>query len=167
VRLVGQVVTVSLETMKIVRSLPALDDAMKTTTPEKPRTPLAEQIAELKKLGKGWHEPDTPAPDPETLDRFAAFLGPAAAAAGLGEPFLYPSLEGGAQAEWPVKGWDLSATVEPRSDDILVHASEIPGDRDDETLLTFRDSGAPRAFAEFVAGLGRGSPTRPSTRKGR
>jgi len=160
-RLVGQVITVSLETMKLVRSLPPLGggDADRTTM-STPTTKLSDQVAEIKALGKGWHEPDTPAPDARTIEQFGRFLALAVDAANISDPFLYATPEGGAQAEWPLGDWVVEASVQPGMGEVLLHATELQGHGDEETILRLKDKRAPEAFAEFIRKLGtKGNPS--------
>lgn len=158
VRLIGQIVTISIETMKIVRALPPLDTESTPTKEKGARTSLAEQVAELKALPKGWHEPDTQPPDAPTLDRFAHFLDVIIRAANLETPFLYATPEGGAEAEWSLDGWALGASIAPSAEEIVVRATELQGRRGMHEQFELADDKAPGKFASFVKGLGKGSP---------
>ena len=158
VRLIGQIVTISIETMKIVRALPPLDTESMPTKQKAARTSLSEQVAELKALPKGWHEPDTQPPDAAMLDRFARFLDAVVRAANLETPFLYATPEGGAEAEWSVNGWALSASIALSAEEIVVRATELQGRRGMHEQFDLGDDKAPGKFASFVKGLGKGSP---------
>jgi predicted helicase len=164
VRLIGQVITVSVETMKIIRAFPPLDDgerrADQAESKGAPKTPLTAQVAALKTLKTGWHEPGVPAPDATLLDHFEAFLKSAIRAAKLSEPFLYATLDGGAQAEWPLKGWELSATVFPKRTDVRLSASSLESAPWRTVMLENMDAAALRAFAKFVQELARSGKTR-------
>ena len=157
VRLIGQIVTVSLETMKIVRALPPLDAEPMPAKQEGAHTPLDEQVAELKALRKGWHEPDTEPPHPATLDAFARFLEVAVSQAGLETPFLYATPEGGAEAEWSLDGWALGVSITPTAKKMLVRATELVGKRSLQEEIKLRDEDAAATFAAFVKALDKGS----------
>jgi hypothetical protein len=146
-----------METIKIVRQLPSLDGAARETKVASaiaPVTQLAKRVSELKTLRKGWYEPETPAPDARTIDHLAQFAAIASTSAGLAEPFLYATLDGGAQAEWPLTNWEVVARVTPGAITIALQASSLTKRSSRRIDVPLADvNAASTAFAKFVASL--------------
>jgi hypothetical protein len=57
--------------------------------------------------------------------------------------------------------------VQPGADEILLHATELQGHRDEEVVLNLMDRRAPVAFAEFVRNLGNTGTTVGGSHAGR
>jgi hypothetical protein len=69
------------------------------------------RLDELSRLQDGWLDGDGTAPSPTLLDHLkTAFEGNFDPELPL--PYLYPTIEGGIQAEWTLNGWDVSLEVD-------------------------------------------------------
>lgn len=66
------------------------------------------RLDELARVQPGWFNGDGEAVDPETIAFLRQTL-PEWMAAGMPRPRLYPTLDGGVQAEWDAHGYSASA----------------------------------------------------------
>jgi hypothetical protein len=111
---------------------------------------LAAQFEDLAKLRDGWFEPDTAALDPAGLKAFHRFLEQAVREHGIPRPFLYPTPDGEARAEWSFPDWEVSATIQIRGRLLHLHATHLKSDDSEEAELSLESEGAVSSFAKFV-----------------
>lgn len=111
---------------------PVLDeDADALASPDGP-SPFDVQFADLKRLAHGWFDVDTPALDPDGLDAFRSFLERALEASEIPRPYIYPTPEAEARAEWSLSGWEVSATARLRTRMVYVAATHLKNDSFEE-----------------------------------
>lgn len=101
------------------------------------RTPLEKRIAEIGQLSDGWFESNSPHLDRGGLRKFEKFLNRVLAGGGLPTPYVYPTPEGDAQAEWSLPTWEVSAAVTLASGALHLHATHLDSNlsRDVETTI--------------------------------
>lgn len=98
--------------------------------------PLPEQFARLRRLPPGWLEPSTPALDSQGLGEFESFLESVVAAAECPLPFLYPTEDGGARAEWTLGPWEVALTADLTSGAVEFHATNVTADTQEQLSAT-------------------------------
>jgi hypothetical protein len=69
------------------------------------------RLYELRALGDGWLEGKGKSPSPAGLDWLAAAFEQRFAAQ-LRQPYLYPTAEGGIQAEWSMNPWEIFLEID-------------------------------------------------------
>lgn len=111
---------------------------------------LAAQFEDLAKLKDGWFEPDTPALDSAGLKAFHEFLEQAVREHSLPLPFLYPTPDGEARAEWSFPDWEVNATIQLREHLLHLHATHLKSDDSEEAQLSLESDGAVSSFARFI-----------------
>lgn len=114
-------------------------------------SPIDAQIDDLRALEPGWYEPDTPALDAEGLERLRRFLHTVLEGIALPRPYLYPTPEAGARAEWPVGGWDVSAKFDLGAGSAELHAAELDGEGLVEESLSLDDLHAAERLRRFLS----------------
>jgi hypothetical protein len=114
------------------------------------RTPLEKRIAEIGELREGWFEPQSPRLDSSGLRNFEKFLNRVLAAGSLPTPYVYPTPEGNAQAEWSFPTWEVSAAVSLTSGMLHLHATHLDSDHSREAETTIEAPGAVDAVLEFM-----------------
>lgn len=109
------------------------------------------RIVEIAELRDGWFGPGSPRLDPSGLLRFRTFMNHILDESSIPAPYLYPTPDGGAQAEWSFPSWEVSASTSLASGVLHLHATHLESDlsRDAETTLTAPD--AVDAFLEFMS----------------
>lgn len=96
--------------------LPGLTEGMSAKEPAPPSDPrdVTNRLEELADLRDGWLDGRGRAPDPEHLRwlarSFDSRFDPA-----LPLPYLYPTAEGGIQAEWTLENWEASLEIDLHS----------------------------------------------------
>jgi hypothetical protein len=95
----------------------------------------------MAKLERGWFDPESPSLDPNELIRFRALMN-MMISRGVPSPYLYPTPEGGAQAEWSFPAWEVSVSMSQRGGDLHLHATNLQSDlsRDQQTSISAPDA---------------------------
>lgn len=114
-------------------------------------SPLDARIAELAALREGWFGPGSVPLDPSGLENFKAFLNQALASGGIPAPYIYPTPEGGAQAEWSFPSWEVSATAFFESGVLQLHATHLESDLGREVEIPLASAGAVDSFLAFMS----------------
>ncbi len=114
-------------------------------------TPLDERIAEIARLQEGWFEPGSPRLDPDGLAKFGSLMNRILSEGGVPAPYIYPTPEGGAQAEWSFPHWEVSATASLASGALHLHATHLETDRSRDIETTLDADNAVDAFLEFMS----------------
>lgn len=108
------------------------------------------QFDELKLLQRGWFEEDTPPLDPAGLDMFRSFLHSVLGGSDIPLPYLYPTPEGDARAEWSFPEWEVSATAELARRSIVLHATHLRSDAFEERELSMDATDGVVGFTKFI-----------------
>ena len=120
---------------------------------ESGRTPLKKRMADIGELREGWFEPSSPRLNPGGLRNFESFLDRVLAAGGLPTPYVYPTPEGDAQAEWSFPTWEVTAAVSLTSGVLRLHATHLNSDLSRDVETTLEAPGAVEALLEFMTEL--------------
>jgi hypothetical protein len=97
------------------------------------------RLAELAKLKDGWLDGKGRAAAKEKLDWLASSFH-AWFDAGLPLPYLYPTAEGGIQAEWTLSGWEVSLEIDLETQQGDYQAFNLRSDECNEFSLSLRES---------------------------
>ena len=120
---------------------------------EEPRlkgpAPLRKQFADLLALSEGWFEPGTPALNKSGLASVQGFI-TTAVALGVPVPYLYPTPDGEARAEWSLGRWEVSATFDLIENVGRLHATHLDSDTTEEGDLAVGGADAVATFSHFV-----------------
>ena len=114
-------------------------------------TPLDVRIAEIAKLQEGWFEPGSSRLDPDGLAKFRSLMQDVLSQGDIPAPYIYPTPEGGAQAEWSFPHCEVSATASLASGALHLHATHLETDRSRDIETTLNADNAVDAFREFMS----------------
>ncbi|MDX6404416.1 MAG: adenine-specific DNA-methyltransferase [Blastocatellia bacterium] len=117
------------------------------------RTPLEKRIAEIGELPDGWFEPNSPHLERSGLRKFEKFLKRVLAGGGLPTPYVYPTPEGDAQAEWSLPTWEVSASVTLASGELHLHATHLDSDLSRDVETTIDSPGSVDTLIDFMSDL--------------
>jgi hypothetical protein len=97
------------------------------------------QIEQLKQLPTGWLDGEGEPPSAQLLDQIGAWL-----EKHLGSeqalPRLYPTPEGGVEAEWLIGRLDLSIEFDPNTSTVQWHAMDLDRDSVEEDIVPLHDA---------------------------
>jgi hypothetical protein len=113
-------------------------------------SPIPAQVDTLKALERGWFDEDSEPFDKGALDWFQTLLTGVVDAFRLPTPYLYPTPEGTARAEWSTPSWELIVNVElgQRSADLI--ASRVGSDDFEEVHIALTEPGGESRLGRFV-----------------
>jgi hypothetical protein len=117
------------------------------------RTPLEKRITEIGELRDGWLEPNSPHLNRTGLRKFEKFLKRVLAGGGLPTPYVYPTPEGDAQAEWSLPTWEVSAAVTLASGELHLHATHLDSDLSRDVETTIDSPGSVDTLIDFMSEL--------------
>lgn len=83
------------------------------------------RLGEIAALRPGWYEPGVPVPSGESVSGMLRFMETVILPCGVPVPFLYPTLDGGVQAEWSHGDWEISATLEESGQSVQLDAVNV------------------------------------------
>ncbi|MFT3774372.1 MAG: hypothetical protein QM820_54125 [Minicystis sp.] len=137
----------------IVYALSTPMNAMKLDTISAPvmaAVPLARHVEALRALTPGWYDETSPAYAPEALDWLATQIRELLDAFGLPAPFLYPTPEGLARAEWSAPRWEVVANIDLGARVAEVIAARADGDEARELTVAFDELGDESVLGRFL-----------------
>lgn len=117
---------------------------------------LAVVRARLKELGAlrdGWLDGRGVAPTRESIRFCGELLGLLVTTWDLPAPHLYPTEEGGIQAEWTFGAWEVEAVFDFAKQVIVAGAVNINTSEEQNTVIRIDDPLADAELANFVLGL--------------
>jgi hypothetical protein len=96
------------------------------------------RLEEFKTLRNGWLDGKGIAPAPKDLDWLIdAFQ--SHYPDGVPLPYLYPTAEGGVQAEWSLKGWEISLEIDVDQHQGQWHALDMSNEQEEEKTLNLNE----------------------------
>lgn len=107
------------------------------------------RLDKLKELGDGWLDGRGVALDRPLLQRVAVWFDEQLDE-GLPLPRIYPTPEGGVEAEWLVGRLDVSVEFDPRTELAELHAMDLDTDKVEEQTARYDDPEAMRALGEIL-----------------
>jgi hypothetical protein len=113
-------------------------------------TPIEIQIESLKALAPGWYDDTSPAYEPAALDWLTRLLKGLLDGFRLPTPYLYPTPEGLARAEWSAPHWEIIATIDLATRSAEVLAARVDSDEIHELPVAFTEPGAESALGRFL-----------------
>ncbi len=109
------------------------------------------QVRSLLDLGAGWFDEQSPAFQAEPMGWLANVLRGLVDSFHLPTPYIYPTPEGGARAEWSTRGWEVAATVDLTSKTVEAFAARVGSEEVHELPLVLTQPGAEPKLGRFVA----------------
>lgn len=113
-------------------------------------TPIDKQADALAALPDGWFDEDSRAYDPSALAWLAKLFTAVQEAFGLPTPYVYPTPEGQARAEWPGSGWEVIVTVDLKAREANLMAVKLGSDRVEEDHAILAQPGGESRLGKFV-----------------
>ena len=121
-----------------------------TTTPLGCSAPIEEQVKALQALSDRWFDEDSRAFDPTQLQWLGRLLGAVQDAFQLPTPYVYPTPEGQARAEWPGAGWEIIVNLDLQSHEADLTAVKLNSDRVDEDHVLVGQAGGESRLGKFI-----------------
>ena len=110
------------------------------------------QLGELREMEDGWLDGEGLAPKHELLDWLSERFD-LAYPDELPLPHVYPTVEGGVQAEWSMSGQEVSLKVDPATREGAWHLLDMATDSEDEQALHLTDDSGWRWLTEQIYSL--------------
>lgn len=111
------------------------------------------RLVDLRELEDGWLDGQGSAPPAGAIDRLERILEEMLSEYRLRTPYLYPTPEGGIQAEWPFEQFEVSAAFDFEADEVYLHVASSRGRFSEEKTVAIGDLDK---IAEFVQRFGGG-----------
>ncbi len=112
---------------------------------------LLVQFDRLRDLAPGWFEPNTPALDRQGLIWLQAFLTRVTEQSACRRPFLYPTEEGEARAEWTLGTWEVALTADLSTARVDAHATDVRSDETRQLQLSLIADGDAARFVQWLS----------------
>jgi hypothetical protein len=109
---------------------------------------LLSQIECIRSLHYGWHDGDGLAPSSHMLNQISAWLDESHLLGAQPPPRLYPTPEGGVEAEWLIGRLDLSIEFEPNSYTVHWHAMDLDRNKVEEDTVPLHDTAKLQALGQ-------------------
>ena len=113
-------------------------------------TAVDQQVDSLGSLPDRWFDDDSRAFDPAALEWLGRLLGAVQEAFRLPTPYVYPTPEGQARAEWPGAGWEVIVNVDLQTREANLTAVKLGSDRVDEDHVVLGQPGGESRLGRFV-----------------
>lgn len=113
-------------------------------------TSVEEQIEVLRRLPRGWLDGSGIPFDPRALDWLAGLLRRVVDDYEIPPPYVYPTPEGMARAEWTGAGWDVVANIDLKLKVAGTVAMGISPEPVDSETFSLADPEGERRFGQFV-----------------
>lgn len=113
-------------------------------------TPIEQQVDALRALPPGWFDESSPSFDPPSLDWLARLFRGVLDGFALPSPYLYPTPEGFARAEWPGARWEVVANIDLGTKLADVLAVRLDSDRVDEEHFPLDQPGGESKLGRFL-----------------
>jgi hypothetical protein len=113
-------------------------------------TPIEQQVEALRALPSGWFDESSRAFDPRSLEWLASLFRGVLDSFELPSPYLYPTPEGLARAEWPGSAWEIVANIDLGLKLADVLAVRIGSDRVDEQRFPLDQPGGESRLGRFL-----------------
>lgn len=110
------------------------------------------RLNELRKLEDGWLDGEGLAPNDDALSRLAASFD-RYYPRGLPLPHVYPTIEGGVQAEWSIQSNEVSLNVNLSTLEGEWHSLDMDTDNEERRMLNLVDTGCWAWLAERIRSL--------------
>ena len=113
-------------------------------------TSVGDQVDALRSLPDRWFDDDSRAFDPVTIEWLGKLLSAVQDAFDLPTPYVYPTPEGHARAEWPGSGWEVIVSVDLQKREAALTAVKLGSDRIDEDHVSLMKAGGESRLGKFV-----------------
>ena len=113
-------------------------------------TAIDRQVDALESLPDRWFDDDSRAYDPAALAWLAKLLGAVQEAFRLPTPYVYPTPDGQARAEWPGACWEVIVNVDLTTREADLTAVKLGSDRVEEDHVVLGQPGGESRLGKFV-----------------
>jgi hypothetical protein len=115
-------------------------------------TPVETQVQSLKALAPGWYDDEGLGFEADKLDWLSKLLIAVLDGFQLPRPYIYPTPEGFARAEWPGAKWDVSTNFDlgARQADVFAVRVDIDSDEHHELTVPLTEPGAETKLGRFL-----------------
>lgn len=113
-------------------------------------TPVDAQLESLKALARGWYDEMSPEFDAERLDWLSKLLVALLDGFQLPRPYIYPTPEGLARAEWPGAKWEVISKFDLASREADVLAVRVDSEELHELTVPLGEPGAESKLGRFL-----------------
>jgi hypothetical protein len=113
-------------------------------------TPIEQQVEALRALPAGWFDESSPSFDPSSLEWLTRLIRGVVDGFTLPSPYLYPTPEGFARAEWPGSRWEIVANIDLDAKLAEVLAVRLDSDRVDEEHFPLDQPGGESKLGRFL-----------------
>lgn len=115
------------------------------------QTPVEAQVESLKALAPGWYDEDSPGYEPAKLEWLSKLLVALLDGFQLPRPYIYPTPEGLAQAEWSTEKWEIVSKFDLGAQQADVLAIRVDdADQHRELTLPLSEPGAEVKLGRFL-----------------
>lgn len=114
-------------------------------------TPVEAQLESLQALAPGWYDDSSPAYDAHGIAWLSKLLTGLLDAFALPRPYIYPTPEGLARAEWSAPHWEVSTEFDLRRHAAEALAARVDSDELHETSERLGEPGAESRLGLFLA----------------
>jgi hypothetical protein len=112
--------------------------------------PIEQQVEALRALPAGWFDESSPSFDPSSLEWLTRLIRGVVDGFTLPAPYLYPTPEGLARAEWPGSRWEIIANIDLHTKLAEVLAVRLDSDRVDEEHFPLDQPGGESKLGRFL-----------------
>jgi hypothetical protein len=116
----------------------------------KQRLDIHRRLDILAELSNGWLDGDEGLSIPETTIEWVRDVLVRAEECGMPRPYLYPTFDGGLQAEWEFPGTDVCAKFDPEGRQVLCSTHHDFTLKIEEDLISLEDDAGLGRFVDFV-----------------
>ena len=113
-------------------------------------TPVDAQVESLKSLAPGWYEPSSPAYEAIALDWLRKLLVGLLDGFQLPRPYIYPTPEGLARAEWSGAAWEIVSSFDLGARSVEVMAARANSDEVHELTVPLAEPGGESKLGRFL-----------------
>ncbi|MDP8999471.1 MAG: hypothetical protein M3O46_05105 [Myxococcota bacterium] len=113
-------------------------------------TPVEIQVESLKALAAGWYDESSPAYEPSSLAWLGKLLLGLLDGFQLPRPYIYPTPEGLARAEWSGAAWEIVSSFDLDSRSVEVMAARTNSDEMHEITVPLAEPGGESKLGRFL-----------------
>lgn len=114
-------------------------------------TPVETQLESLRLLESGWFDESSPAYEPGSLAWLSKLLNALLHTFQLPRPYIYPSPDGLARAEWSAPGWEIITSFDLKEHSAEALAVRLDADEQHEATIPLQEPGGESELGSFLA----------------
>ncbi len=125
------------------------EEGVEPTRPGCP-TPVDAQLDSLRALASGWYDASSPGYEPEALAWLSKLLTALLDGFALPRPYIYPTPEGLARAEWSSRTWEIITSFDLHRHAVDALAVRLDADEIRETSIPLSEPGGETKLGRFL-----------------